>query len=71
MFIDIAETRFSRTKFPRPKELRPGFVARFGAFLRSKPTRLPVADLSDRDLADLNLRRADVAPIDPREVRLF
>jgi uncharacterized protein YjiS (DUF1127 family) len=33
--------------------------------------RLPIDDLSDRDLADLGLNRWQAEPADPRKVSLF
>jgi hypothetical protein len=41
------------------------------AAFRSRPRLRRANDLSDGQLADLNLRRSSVETIDPRQVRLF
>jgi hypothetical protein len=69
MFMDITENRAAplTNSLVQAKNLLSRLAAAFVPPRRSRP----IANLSDNQLADLNLRRSDVAQIDPRQVSLF
>lgn len=46
-------------------------IIRLVSIFRAAPRPLSMSDFSDRDLADLDLRRHHIVRVDPREMRLF
>jgi hypothetical protein len=46
-------------------------IIRFVSIFHAAPRPPSMADFTDRDLADLNLRRHHIVRVDPREMRLF
>jgi hypothetical protein len=69
MFMDLSSV--DTAPVTHPPVFSRSFLSRLAAVFRLPRRPLPAADLTDRQLADLNLRRTDVAQIDPRQVRLF
>ena len=70
MMSDATATYHDYADRSRPSSLL-GRIVRMLTFFRSAPRPASMADFTDRDLADLNLRRHHIVRVDPREMRLF